>query len=69
MKIFQKLVCSLAFILAFTIFAVAQTEKPHSVIPKKVGIIDSGTFEDKEKGIKELIDAYNNLDTEFKTLN
>jgi len=65
MKIFQKFGLSLIFISAFAVFAVAQTEKTESVASNKIAVINSTLFEDKEKGIKELVDAYAKLEEEF----
>lgn len=66
MKIFRKFGCGLSFILAFAVLAIAQTEKEQSAVPNKVVFIASEIFEDEEKGIKELVDAYAKLSNEFK---
>ncbi len=69
MKIFQKFGYGLIFILAFAVSAIAQTEKEQSAVPNKVAFVNSEMFEDKEKGIKELVDAYAKLSDEFKPQN
>ncbi len=66
MKIFQTFGSGLVLILAFTVSAIAQTEKEQSAVSNKVAFVTSETFEDKEKGIKELVDAYAKLSDEFK---
>lgn len=69
MKIFQTFGSGLVLILAFTVSAIAQTEKEQSAVSNKVAFVTSETFEDKEKGIKELVDAYAKLSDEFKPQN
>lgn len=69
MKIFQKFGFALAFILTFAVLATAQTEKEKSDKTGKIAVFYAEDFEDKEKGIKELVDAYKILDDEFKPVN
>jgi Skp family chaperone for outer membrane proteins len=66
MKIFRLLVSSLAFTLIFTTLVIAQTEKTQIVPPSKIAVIDSNLFYDKTNGVKELTEAYDKLEAEFK---
>lgn len=66
MKIFQKLGLSLAFILAFTVFAIAQTERNQSKTPPKLVVINTDAFEDEKTGIDELARIIKKLNDEFK---
>lgn len=65
MKVFQIFIYSFTFILLFSIFAPAQTNKTDSL---KVVSINSEKFRDVADGIKELADAYVKLDSEFDSV-
>lgn len=66
MKLFRLLVNSLAFILVLAVLAAAQTEKTQPVKSDKIAIISFDAFKDRKTGIKELADAYEKLEIEFK---
>ncbi len=66
MKNFQKLGFSLVFILAFTVFALAQTEKNQSTTPTKLFVINTDAFEDEKTGIDELAIIIKKLNDDFK---
>jgi Skp family chaperone for outer membrane proteins len=65
MKIFQKFGFGLAFILAFAVLAIGQTEKTQSVTHNIIAQVSSEMFYNEKSGIKELVRAENALKAEF----
>jgi len=61
MKGFRFFTNSLIFVLILSAFAFAQT-----VPANKIAVIDTEVFYDKEKGIKEIVETNDKLETEFK---
>jgi Skp family chaperone for outer membrane proteins len=63
MKFFKAICFSCILVLSFAILIIAQTPST------KIGLINRKDFDDKTNGIKEVSDAYDKLDIEFKPQN
>jgi Skp family chaperone for outer membrane proteins len=55
----------LIFVLILSALAFAQAEKTQNA-PTKIAVINTEAFYDKETGIKEIVEANNKLEAEFK---
>lgn len=66
MNNFRFFISILIFVLIFSALALAQTEKAQTLVGNKIAIIDSEAFDNKETGIKEIIEAYDKIEIEFK---
>ncbi len=66
MKGFAVFTKSLIFVLILSASAFAQTEKTKTPDAVKIGSIDTTVFYDKEKGIKEVVEAHDKIEVEFK---
>lgn len=64
---FMKLIKSLAYIfILITTFSVHGFSQPTY---SRIAVVDTDIFKDKQRGIKEVIEAYEKLEAEFKTQN
>jgi len=66
MKGFRFLTGGFVFVLIFSALAFAQTEKTQSNYASKIGFINSEAFDNKETGIKEIVETNEKLEAEFK---
>jgi Skp family chaperone for outer membrane proteins len=66
MTLLKFFISSFVFVLIFAVLAHAQREKTQPIPPSKIATINTEVFEDETNGIKELTEAYDKLETEFK---
>ena len=66
MKIFRLSIVGLALTTFFVVSIMGQTEKKPDITPVKFAAVDTKAFEDEKSGIKDLIIAYDELETELK---
>jgi Skp family chaperone for outer membrane proteins len=66
MKVFRFLTKISIFILMLSASGLAQTETPQNSAPNKIATINTDAFDDRTNGIKEVIEAYDKLEAEFK---
>lgn len=66
MKGFRFFTGGFVFVLIFSALAFAQTEQTKNAPLGKIAVINTETFYDKEKGISEIVETNDKLETEFK---
>lgn len=67
MKGFRFFTGGCVFVLILSALAFAQIEKTQTSAPNKIAGINTEAFYDKEAGIKEVVEANDKLETEFKS--
>jgi Skp family chaperone for outer membrane proteins len=66
MKGFRVFTKSWIFVFILSALAFAQTANPQNSATGKIGLIDTEVFGNKETGIREIVEAYDKLESEIK---